>query len=270
MDGTAHVGVEVHRVDEIHSGVFLREMLDGAAHGDEAVAEVLAAVPGDEDEPPPAVEARHVVACAGERRFELAVEARVGFYLVDHPVEGVDDGVAGDGDFRFVDVLAQQVFAAERGGGEVVGGYAPGDLAVHLLWPRAVDVVGAQPCLYVSYRNLLVESGEGGGCAGGGVAVDEHYVGPRLTEHVAHAEQHARGHVVEILPLLHYVEVVVGTDVEYLKHLVEHLPVLAGDAYRGAELSGMLLEFLYERSHLDGLGAGPENKHDTLGRVVEG
>ena len=139
----AYVGVEVHRIYEVNIGIFLREMLDGAAHGDEAVAEVLAAVSGDEHELLSAGETGYVVAGIGKRRFELVVEAAVGFNLADHPIERVDYGVACDSDFCIVNVFFQQVLAAEWCWGKVVGGYAPGDLAVHFLGPRAVDVVGA-------------------------------------------------------------------------------------------------------------------------------
>ena len=119
------------------------------------------------------------------------------------------------------------------GWGEVVGGDAPRDLAVHLLGPGAVDVVGAQSGLDVAHGNLLVEGGQGGGRGGGGVAVDEDDVGLALFQHVAHAGEHAGRDVVEVLPLLHDVQVVVGADVKDTEHLVQHLAVLAGDADDG-------------------------------------
>ena len=62
VDGPPHVGVEVHGVDEVDFGIALCEVFDGAAHGEEAVAEVFAAVSGDEHETATVAKAVEVVA----------------------------------------------------------------------------------------------------------------------------------------------------------------------------------------------------------------
>ena len=67
VDGTPHVGVEVHGVDEVHLRVAFGERFDGAAHGEETGAEVLAAVASDEHEAASACEAADVVAGDGRR-----------------------------------------------------------------------------------------------------------------------------------------------------------------------------------------------------------
>ena len=54
--------------------------------------------------------------------------------------------------------------------------------------------------------------------------------GRSAVEHVAQAEQDARGDVEEILVRLHHRQVVIGDDGEQRQHLVEHLAMLAGDA----------------------------------------
>ena len=48
VDGLAHIGIEVHGIDKVNLRITLREVLDGSTHVDETVAEVLAAVTGDE------------------------------------------------------------------------------------------------------------------------------------------------------------------------------------------------------------------------------
>ena len=167
-------------------------------------------------------------------------------------MEGVDDGVAGDEDPALC-LLVEEVLLAEGRGGEIVGGDAASDLAVHLLGPGAVDVVGAKAGLHVAHGNLLVEGSEGSGGGGGGVAVDQHHIWLARLEHVAHTGEHAGGDIVQVLPLLHDIEVVVGLDAEDVQDLVQHLPVLAGDADPGFEVFRMLLELLDQRAHLDGL-----------------
>lgn len=49
-------------------------------------------------------------------------------------------------------------------------------------------------------------------------------------ENIAHAKKHSRRNVIEILPLLHNVEVVVGFYVEQVKNLVQHFSVLTCNA----------------------------------------
>ena len=90
-----------------------------------------------------------------------------------------------------------------------------------------------------------------------------------LFEYVSHAHQYPCSNVVQVLSLLHDVQVVVGYDVEQVKYLVEHLPVLPGHAYEGGEVLRVFFEGLYQRGHFDGFRSGPEDEHDGFhGRVV--
>ena len=117
----------------------------------------------------------------------------------------------------------------------------------------------AETCFYMSYRNLSVE-GCKSSCSGcGGIAMDEHDIGLTLFENVTHAAQDADCDIGEVLSLLHDIEVDVGLDIEYLEHLVEHFTMLTCDALDGLELICPLLEFLHQRTHLDGLRTGAED-----------
>ena len=48
VNGLAHIGIEVHGVDEVDIGVLLVEVFHGGDHGDEAFAEVLTAMAGNQ------------------------------------------------------------------------------------------------------------------------------------------------------------------------------------------------------------------------------
>ena len=260
MDGLAHVGIEVHGVDEVYVGIFLREVFHCRHHTDETVAEVLATVAGDEHEFFAIPEAGYVVAGSGKHRLLLLGEGAVALELLHHPMQGVNHGVAGDENLSLRHLLTE-ILRREGRGSKIVGGDAPGELAIHLLGPWAIDVVSAQPCLHMSHGYLLIEGGKGGGGGGGGVAMHEHHVGFRLAKHVAHTGEHTRRNVVEVLTLLHDVKVVVGGNVEDAQHLVEHLAMLPGDTHYSDKLVGTALKLLHQRSHLDGFRAGAEHKH---------
>ena len=263
VNGLAHVGVEVHRIDEVHVGVFLAEVFHRCDHRDEAFAEVLATVAGYQDEFASVVKTGDVVASGLENVDLLIGQSLVALELIDHHVEGINDGVAGDEDLA-LRLLVEEVLLAKGRGGEVVGGDAAGDLAVHLLGPGAVDVVGAEAGLHVAHGNLLVERSEGSGGGGGGVAVDQHHIGLAGLEHVAHTGEHAGGDIVQVLPLLHNIEVEVGLHLEDAQHLVQHLAVLPRHAHNRLKLLRILLELLHQRAHLNRLRPCTKHKHYFL------
>ena len=79
-----------------------------------------------------------------------------------------------------------QVFLAEGRRRKVVCGNTPGNLAVHFLWPGAVDVMRTQAGFYVADGDLLIEGGKGRGRGCGGVAMHKDHVGLDLFQNVAH------------------------------------------------------------------------------------
>ena len=109
--------------------------------------------------------------------------------------------------------------------------------------------------------DLGVKRGERAGKRRRGVAVDKHDVRLHLTEHFAHPLKHARCDRGQILPLLHDVEIVVGTNAETVHDGVEHFPVLRRDAHDALDL-GMLLQLQHERRHFDRFRPRAENGHD--------
>lgn len=73
----------------------------------------------------------------------------------------------------------------------------------------------------------------------------QHHVGAHFFQYVAHSCEDTGGHVVQILPLPHDVEVVIGPDVKQAEHLVQHLAVLPRNANDGFKLVGASSELLY-------------------------
>lgn len=263
VDRSADVGVEVHRVDEVHVRECFGEVLHRSDHGDEAVAEVFAAMAGDEDEFAAIAEAGDVVARSAQDVVLHGCEGGVALELVDDQVKGVDDGVAGDDDFA-VGLLVEEVAPAEGSRAEVVVGNASCDLAVHFLGPGAEEVVGPEARLDVPYGNLLVECSHGRGHRRRGVPVDQHDVRAALFEDVTHAREDACCDVVQVLSLFHDVKVIVRGDVKDPEHLVQHLAVLSRDTDYGLEILGIFLALLYEGAHFDSLGTCPEHQHNFL------
>ena len=149
-----------------------------------------------------------------------------------------------------------QILLTEGGGGKVVCGNAPCNLTIHLLRPRTVDVVGAQTSLNMTYRNLLIESSKCGCSTGGGIAVYQHHIGLALLEHIAHTSKNTGRDIVEVLPLLHDVQVVIGLHIKDSEHLVQHLTVLAGNTNDSLEIFRIFLELLHQWAHLNGLRTG--------------
>ena len=119
--------------------------------------------------------------------------------------------------------------------------------------------MGAQPCLHMSDGYLLVEGCQGCGRTGCGVSMYQHNVWLRLFQYVTHACQHAGCHVIEVLTLLHDVQVVVGLYVKDAQHLVEHLAVLTRHANLCLKVGVVFLKGFHQWSHLDGFRPGAED-----------
>ena len=240
--------IHVDGVDRLGVGVFLHHAADGAEHAVHGLAQVLAAVRGDEDE-------------AGALR---PLELGVGIALAHGGAQGIDAGVARDPDLGLGLALVQQVSLACLGRGEVVLAHDVHGLAVELLGPGAVDVVRTQASLDVADGDLQVEARERGGEAGRGVAVDQDHVGPLVLEDGLELEQNVARHIEQRLARLHDRQVMVGSHVEGAQDLVEHLAVLAGHGHDGLELIRARLQLVDERAHLDCLRAGAEDEHYLL------
>lgn len=124
--------------------------------------------------------------------------------------------------------------------------------------------MGSQTGLHVTYRYLLIEGSQSPGSRGRCVAMHQYDVGLRLDENITHACEHTGGDIIEILPLLHDVEVVVRLDIKDFEHLVKHLAVLSRNADYCFKLLGMFLELLDKRCHFYRFGTCAEDKHYFL------
>ena len=245
-----YLRVQVHRIDHVQLRMLAGNACQRGADALEAGAEVLAPVPGHQHHAPGRVE-------KGEALGQALAQLRVAANAPLHLQQCIDHRVAGDMDGLGRDALGQQVAARRGGGCEMPARQGAGELAVGLLGPGRIQVAGAQAGLDMANRNALVEGRQRCRQRGGGIAVHQHRVGPPAREHGAHAGEHAGGDVGQVLPGLHQIEVELGLDPEQAEHLVEHLPVLRGDADPGVE-ARQCLQLLDQRRHLDGLGPGAE------------
>ena len=87
-------------------------------------------------------------------------------------------------------------------------------------------------------RNALEKGGERGGERRGRVALDQDHVGTHAAQERREAVENAGGDARRRLPGHHEIEVDVGLEIEDFEHLVEHRPVLGGDADQALEPVG--------------------------------
>ena len=184
VNGLAHIGVEVHGVNEIYLRIFFAEVFHSCYHANETITKVLSAMACYQNQLLAAIQTGYIITSIFQNINLLVCQSLISLKLVYHHMEGIDNGITGDENLTLC-LLLLQVMLAERCWSKVVCGYTAGNLAVHLLGPRAVDVMSTQTCLYVSNWYLLVEGCQGSSCAGSGIAMHQHHIGLALTEHVA-------------------------------------------------------------------------------------
>ena len=102
------------------------------------------------------------------------------------------------------------------------------------------------------------------GKCGAGIPVNEHDIRLFFLQNGIQTGQHIRRNHRQSLIGLHDVEIVIGPDVEKSQYLVQHLPVLSGNADNGLEFIFFLLERFYQWRHFNCFGASAEDKHNFL------
>jgi hypothetical protein len=87
----------------------------------------------------------------------------------------------------------------------------------------------------------------------------KHEVRPAIVQYVAHAEHDRGRYVVQILTLLHDIQVEMRPYLKQRQYLIKHLPMLARHADETVD-SVRLFELRNERRHLDSFWTGPERQ----------
>ncbi len=166
-----NIRIEVHGVEDFHVWMHPGYLGQGVADVLEPLAEVFAAMAGDENQPFVRVKER-------KSFVELRPEIRL---LFDHPDNGqerVDDRVAGNEDGLLRDPFPKEVLPCRFGRSKVQVRERARNLAVDLFGERRILIMGAESCLHVSDLDLAVVSGKGGRHGRGGIAMDQDHVRP--------------------------------------------------------------------------------------------
>ncbi len=242
------------RVDDLDVAS-IGEAQQGVRHPLQAAVEILAPMPGDQDQALARRERRQQPLDGGGTP-RVAIEDR------QRVEQRVDHRVAGDAYPRRIDAFGQQVATRFLGRRKVQVGEPGGQPAVHLLRPRRMDVARPQARLDMADRHLRVERGQRGGEGRGRVALHEHPIRTQIGIDLGDALQHRGRDVSKALTRAHQIEVAIGADGEQVEHLVQHLAVLRGHADQGGD-AGRFGEPAHDGRHLDRLGAGAEDRQDA-------
>ena len=93
---------------------------------------------------------------------------------------------------------------------------------------------------------------------GGGIALHQHDAGLLGIQDGFERRQNPGSGLEQGLAGQHQIQIVIGPDVEYRQHLVEHVTMLTGDAHPGLKLRRPGAQVQENRTELDRLGPGPE------------
>lgn len=186
----------------------------GIANIRQRPAETLAAMGGDQQQR--SRNRRN----GGRGRHRSAAQARL------HVQQRVDDPVADDMDETGCNALAKQIVAGADRRREMPAGETAGEDAVHLLWKRLVEIVGAEPGLDVGNRNPAVEGRQGGGQHRRRVPLDDDVFPACLVKTLAEAGESAGQELVQRLVVAHQLEVHVGRQVKGIEGTVQQRAVL--------------------------------------------
>ena len=237
----------------------VRELIGNANEGAEGALETvskgLATMGGDEDES---------VAAEGGRDVGGNFVGGLERIVLLHPVQGIDDGVPGDGDLGVGHALFEQVLAGAIGGSEVVGGDLSDDAAVHFLGEGCPNIPSAQASLDVANGEPAVEAAHPPDEGAGGIALHDDGIGHVILDGLIDRAEEEAGESGEGLAGGHEMEVKVGLYLKDAQGLIEHLPMLTGGTGDGLKLGRPAAEFLDDGSELDDFRPGAEEDEDAF------
>ena len=198
------------------------DTLEGVADLVNAIAKVLAAVAGSEDD----------LATLVARRDARAEQREAGRRL-DHCARGVkrvDDRIAGDEDLRPRHILEIEHLGGASGRREMLVGDLRDEPSVHLLRPWFVDIAAAQSRLDVRDGYAPIEGGQRADHGARGVALHDDAIRLGLIVDLSERHQQAGAELIQRLVRLHDVEIEVGLDPGQRKDRIEQIAMLCGYA----------------------------------------
>ncbi|SIT42349.1 hypothetical protein BN2475_350048 [Paraburkholderia ribeironis] len=157
--------------------------------------------------------------------------------------------------------LVAQVLRGRRRGREVPARQAPGEDAVHFLREWIAHVVRAQAGFHVTDRNIVVERHQRSGQHARRVALHQHCGGCSVAQDIVDRSNQARSEASERLVGTHQIQIMVGLDAKYRKHLIEHFTVLRGGDNQRLE-TGRFAKGPNDRRHFDCFRTGAEKHSD--------
>ena len=115
----------------------------------------------------------------------------------------------------------------------------------------------------MTHRDLQIEASQGSDKGGGGIAMYQYHIRLYLLQYILDLLQDVHSHIKQRLLIFHNGQVIVRHHMKCIEHLIQHLPVLAGNAHHGFHaFSG--LQLIDQGTHLNGLRPCAEYQHDSF------
>jgi len=135
---------------------------------------------------------------------------------------------------------------------------------IHLLGKRLAQIVGAQACLHVSHGNLGIKGRKRAAQSCGCVALHDNHGWLLCAKNRLQARENARCGLEQRLARQHQVQIVIRLYMEGLQNLIQHLPMLRGDADLHVEPAGVFAQAANHRAELNRLRPGAEDQQNFV------
>ena len=146
----------------------------------------------------------------------------------------------------------------------MIGRNTPGYLTVHFFGPRTVYIMCTQSGFNMPYGDLLVKSRQCSGCRGCSISMNQYYIRMNFFQDITHTQQYSGSNVVQILSLLHDIQVIIRLDIENMENLVKHFTVLSGYANQCFKLMRSFLELFHQRGHFYSFWTCSKNQKNSF------
>ena len=135
-------------------------------------------------------------------------------------MQGINNGITRDINFSLIYIFMQKILFGKHCRRKVVCCNTSGNLPIHFLRPRTIDISRTQTRFHMSYRYLLIKCSKCSRSRSSGITMYQNNIRLHLVQNITHTEQNTGSNIIQILIMFHYIQIIIGRYMEQSQYLV--------------------------------------------------
>ena len=125
---------------------------------DKTFTKIFTTMPRNQHQLLPLFQTGHIITCLLQQTFQFSIQLKIFLYMIHYPIQSINHRISGNYNLLLFYTFSQQILLAQRCRREVIGCDTAGNLPIHFLRPRTINIVSTQTRFYMPHWDLLVKS----------------------------------------------------------------------------------------------------------------